>query len=1183
MDEALPVCDVETTLSSFDDNSTTHGLEEHAKRSSKAAIEEDENVRAAELTQDMSDDDDDELFHDLPEQAGHRGSHPHHGHTTTSSSAPERHLGSDDGSYFDAIAGGLHGHDHAPMDISDDEDEGGEENSTALQDDLLNSVMSQLDTPEAATIDATTEVEPTILGTEAEPKTSTDGELTMLVTKVEPPSATEVEPTPARVVEDDMLLAALAEARETTAAAAVVVEEADHDELHEPTSVAELLDELDFTDEASSSPVALAVLERAQDLQAVEQELLASDASVGEAEAVNALSEASVVEAETATSVAAVEDDLLTNKAAATTSSLEVDHEMESTDTTPTAASGFDQVRLDEATPNDATDPDDQSSMPPIQKDVSRPSSESETNMNTPSSPVSDEEPLELQLDDKEPAPADVVEVTTPRTPDAVDEDTTPRVVEDSPVAAASDSLDDPVAMAAQYQEAVAVETDGISSNPFDEPASPPVTAPIVPPNNPFDAPDSRTGDDTDVDLPPHAPDDDDVSPTKDDDDNDNSDAAWEHLSMLPRQDEQVGSDAIQGGSDSSVMDSVILVDSADVVQTKDAGVTPPPAPITQSVDAAQHPETMTDPYSDESDSDDEDANPPEIPPPLGLSKPTHDDSDDDLEVNAELAASIQGTVVAPPLTTIPPSNNPLAEALGAAIAEATLQQPPPSSNSTYAFDDDDDDGASTPAHHSAPAKSFGIAYQKQQKPARSASTTAASYDIGTIDMDMAALPIHSAKDIDDSDEFEDVLAVDTTVIKQVDVAKLQQAVLEKEAAKQAALVLQMQEATRAERQEIAREREALVQRGDGGSSDGGSSSNGGKAVLTEIHDMYKRGLGDQEVVQQTSSSSDVATTASDAYKHAAIIEEGDEDDDADDDEETPEERADKLKRQKEEAEWANVEAFQQARRSTKGTTTSPKAEPFRWIRFQEALDHFEHADYVKSHLDAIVVEDDDAAPKGCMMCFRPPMLNYSAALAQRELVFCIALCPFQSAIPEQYRLLQTIYQKLTSTRGECPLSGSHWEVIGFQGNDPSTDLRGAGMLSLLQMLYAIDSYPEMMAKLFASSRHEHDHFPLACVLINMTLHVLVGLRGGALTVLCNKEKNVLGAMNQVYCAMVVKLLSEWQAKHGQVEFPFYLKPILDAGQATPMALVAEMAPALAFTRGSEPGLVAEDFTDLNA
>lgn len=36
------------------------------------------------------------------------------------------------------------------------------------------------------------------------------------------------------------------------------------------------------------------------------------------------------------------------------------------------------------------------------------------------------------------------------------------------------------------------------------------------------------------------------------------------------------------------------------------------------------------------------------------------------------------------------------------------------------------------------------------------------------------------------------------------------------------------------------------------------------------------------------------------------------------------------------------------------------------------------------------------------------------------------------------------------------PRFGPHWESVGFQGDDPATDLRGYGMLGLLQMLTLI-------------------------------------------------------------------------------------------------------------------------------
>ncbi len=42
----------------------------------------------------------------------------------------------------------------------------------------------------------------------------------------------------------------------------------------------------------------------------------------------------------------------------------------------------------------------------------------------------------------------------------------------------------------------------------------------------------------------------------------------------------------------------------------------------------------------------------------------------------------------------------------------------------------------------------------------------------------------------------------------------------------------------------------------------------------------------------------------------------------------------------------------------------------------------------------------------------------------------------------------------LTGKPGPVPRLGPHWADIGFQGDNPATDLRGAGVLGLLQLLY---------------------------------------------------------------------------------------------------------------------------------
>ncbi|KAI8874261.1 hypothetical protein GQ42DRAFT_112317, partial [Ramicandelaber brevisporus] len=62
-----------------------------------------------------------------------------------------------------------------------------------------------------------------------------------------------------------------------------------------------------------------------------------------------------------------------------------------------------------------------------------------------------------------------------------------------------------------------------------------------------------------------------------------------------------------------------------------------------------------------------------------------------------------------------------------------------------------------------------------------------------------------------------------------------------------------------------------------------------------------------------------------------------------------------------------------------------------------------------------------------------------------------------------------------------------YWKEIGFQGSDPSTDLRGAGMLSLDDLLYFAQNYPAEARFALESSNHPVSWYPFATFGINLT------------------------------------------------------------------------------------------------
>lgn len=140
-------------------------------------------------------------------------------------------------------------------------------------------------------------------------------------------------------------------------------------------------------------------------------------------------------------------------------------------------------------------------------------------------------------------------------------------------------------------------------------------------------------------------------------------------------------------------------------------------------------------------------------------------------------------------------------------------------------------------------------------------------------------------------------------------------------------------------------------------------------------------------------------------------------------------------------------------------------------------------------------------------------------------------------------RMLQTVYQRLTGTRLDCPHYGSHWEHIGFQGTDPGTDLRGVGMLGLLQLLY-LSNTPHLIPlarDIYRVSVDDEQNFPLAVMSLNMTRIALQALRHGELNRECNHQQLVLHVVNQFYVAVFHRTLHIWTSQHKTIKDSGYV------------------------------------------
>ncbi|GFO30650.1 Elmo domain-containing protein 3-like [Plakobranchus ocellatus] len=210
---------------------------------------------------------------------------------------------------------------------------------------------------------------------------------------------------------------------------------------------------------------------------------------------------------------------------------------------------------------------------------------------------------------------------------------------------------------------------------------------------------------------------------------------------------------------------------------------------------------------------------------------------------------------------------------------------------------------------------------------------------------------------------------------------------------------------------------------------------------------------------------------------------------------------------------------------------------------FSESWKDFESKDYssVKGEIRTRIERKGFSA--FTHMLFGPPKLH-SDLIPQRDLIFCIAATPFNNESKEHTSVLQTVYRCLTGSKFDCQRYGSHWEEIGFQGKDPATDLRGAGMLALLHLLYFLrdPSTKDLARDVYKLSLHPTQNFPFCVMGINLSRICIQVLREEVYNRECNKRKDIIGTINNVYAALFLHLYKLWKQGKTIADSGFVIK-----------------------------------------
>ncbi|KAK3738674.1 hypothetical protein QZH41_009122 [Actinostola sp. cb2023] len=126
--------------------------------------------------------------------------------------------------------------------------------------------------------------------------------------------------------------------------------------------------------------------------------------------------------------------------------------------------------------------------------------------------------------------------------------------------------------------------------------------------------------------------------------------------------------------------------------------------------------------------------------------------------------------------------------------------------------------------------------------------------------------------------------------------------------------------------------------------------------------------------------------------------------------------------------------------------------------------------------------------------------------------------------------------RKLPSPPTNLEQAQMEWDMVETvqPGLDPATDLRGCGLLGLLNLLYLVtdDRLHSLALDIYKLSQHETQNFPFCIMSINITRIALQALREEKLNKECNKRRSVISAFCDFYVAIFYHIYQIWKHQH---------------------------------------------------
>ncbi|ONK77973.1 uncharacterized protein A4U43_C02F12870 [Asparagus officinalis] len=159
---------------------------------------------------------------------------------------------------------------------------------------------------------------------------------------------------------------------------------------------------------------------------------------------------------------------------------------------------------------------------------------------------------------------------------------------------------------------------------------------------------------------------------------------------------------------------------------------------------------------------------------------------------------------------------------------------------------------------------------------------------------------------------------------------------------------------------------------------------------------------------------------------------------------------------------------------------------------------------------------------------------------------------PFDGSRLDHQDALKQLWRLAFPHRELPPLKSELWKEMGWQGPDPSTDFRSAGFISLENLIFLAEKYPQSFQRLLhkQDGKRSEWEYPFAAAGVNVSfmLTQMLGLKSG--TTFSRTGARFIElleademAFDNLYCVAFQLLDSKWVSMHASyMEFNEVLK-----------------------------------------